>query len=151
MSKKNKVPTINKSKSRGKSPINLEDPESYYSKHPSWRFCRWDSKFPKEIDLTDAVRGLLPKLHSLEKMTWSTICQANGGRSSGTNSHHIDVSDFAPEAQKRFKELKIDESELFSLRLTGMHRLWGILDNGVFTVIWSDPEHKVCISNKRHT
>ena len=127
MRKKKKVPTSNQPKSTEKSAISKENPDSYYSKQPSWRFCRWDSGFPKSEDMSTVLADLLPKLHDLEKATWSDICQANGGKRSGTNSHHIEVSEFKPEAQRRFRELKITESELFSLRLTGKHRLWGIL------------------------
>jgi len=36
--------------------------------------------------------------------------------------------------------------DLFSLRLTGKKRLWGIRDRHVFKVFWWDPEHGVCPS-----
>ena len=71
--------------------------------------------------------------------------QASGGRRHGTNNHDIPVCDLAKDATQRADAIKLEESELFSLRLQGDVRLWGIIEpeNGCFYVIWFDPEHKV--------
>lgn len=54
---------------------------------------------------------------------------------------------------RRDKEfpIKLYEDEVFSLRINGKHRLIGILEDGVFYVIWNDKEHDICASSKRNT
>ena len=54
---------------------------------------------------------------------------------------------------RRDKEfpIKLYEDEVFSLRINGKHRLIGILEDGVFYVIWNDKEHDICTSSKRNT
>lgn len=54
------------------------------------------------------------------------------------------------EAQTRLEELKLDdEEELFRFRLDGTARVWGIREGRVFKILWWDPEHEICPSNKR--
>ena len=151
MTKQKKVPNINKKVSGKKEPIIRENPESYFSKNPSWRFSRWDSSFPHEMDLTEDLRSMLSKLQDYERMTWSEICKASGGKRKGSNSHHIDVADLTKKAQDRLSELRIENSELFSLRLQGRHRVFGILEGGILTIIWNDLNHEVCESTKINT
>ena len=38
------------------------------------------------------------------------------------------------------------ERDMHSLRLSGQERVWGILDQGVLSVLWWDPDHAVCPS-----
>ena len=55
-------------------------------------------------------------------------------------------------AQKRLVEMKLDDvDEVHSLRLSGVHRVWGILTENVLTLLWWDPNHEVCPSLKKHT
>ena len=87
-----------------------------------------------------------------EGMTWGEIMKATGGRRTGNNNHFENVDEFIKEAQERWIELKLEEySEAFSLRLTGTHRLYGILEDGTFRVIWYDEDHEIYKSTKRHT
>ena len=83
-----------------------------------------------------------------EGQTWTEIMSASGGKRTGTNSHFIPVAHLIKEAQKRAEELKIDDYEFFSLRLDAKKRLWGIIDGGVFQIIWYDPNHEICPSHK---
>ena len=68
-----------------------------------------------------------------------------GGRSHGNNNHYISVEKLTYEAKHRVDELKLNESELFSMRLQGLVRLWGMIDpkDGCFFILWYDPNHKV--------
>jgi len=37
-----------------------------------------------------------------------------------------------------------DVDEMLSLRLSGTERVWGILADGICTLVWWDPEHRLC-------
>jgi hypothetical protein len=99
------------------------------------------SKATCEQLLTDVI----PKLHDFESMTWG---QVDGP----TGSHFVDVTALVDEAQRRLTEIGKDEQGcLFSLRITGRIRLWGIREIAVLRLLWWDPEHSVCPSPKKHT
>lgn len=69
-----------------------------------------------------------------------------------TRNHHVSVRDFIPEAQKRLAGIFNEEyQELYSLRLSGKERLWGIIEGGVFYIVWYDKHHEVCPSEKKNT
>jgi len=78
-------------------------------------------------------------------MTWQNIIEAAGGRRRGSNNHPIAISDLCREAQVRCQELGLHEltDELFSLRLAGNVRLWGIRQGRILQLIWYDPRHEV--------
>lgn len=77
-------------------------------------------------------------------MKWSEI--------KSHQSHTVTVSTISNEAQKRLRDIQQDDiDELFSLRLSGTERIWGIRDGRVFYVLWWDPEHTVCPAHKKHT
>lgn len=154
----NNVKTKKKPKTKekvkgGKKPKEVVQANSYLGKNPVWRFHRSDSEHSKwslqEKSYLD--NELIEKLIGFEGMTWQQIQNASGGRSSGTNSHFIDVEDLITEAKSRLVELNVYNDQLFSLRLTGSKRLFGILEDGVFHVIWYDRNHEICPSKKRNT
>lgn len=71
---------------------------------------------------------------------------------SDTGSHNVLISKLIKEAKERLMELRIDDrDELFSMRFTGKKRVWGIRDGNVFKVLWWDPKHEICPSEKRNT
>ena len=77
-------------------------------------------------------------------MTWNEILKASGAKTHGNNSHYENVAELIPEAQKRWKELKLEEyDQAFSLRLTNLHRLYGVLQDGVFRIVWFDQKHEI--------
>ncbi len=86
-------------------------------------------------------------------MTWHDIISATkGGMSSeGSKSHSISIDRLCIKAQKRLREgLHIYEDNIFSLRLSGKERVFGILTLGVFRIIWYDPNHEICPIEKRN-
>jgi len=87
------------------------------------------------------------KLAQFETMTWAEINNPN------TGCHPIKVRDLCSEAQKRLLEIKVIEfeEELFSLRLSGKERLWGIRERHIFKILWWDPRHEVYPVDKKHT
>ena len=145
MGKSKKV--VQKERVEGKKlPIAIENPNSYYGKAPIWSFRNLDNGYKKWgfIHVENLNDVVISKLKNYEGMTWAEIMNASGGRSHGNNSHFENVSALIPEAQQRWNELKLDEYDnIFSLRLTGEKRLYGILENGVFRIVWFDPKHEI--------
>lgn len=141
---KGKIPKTREKVSGKRSPKNIEDPNGWYDKKPSWVFSRWDKKL-WSIDLCDNLQeDLIKLLISYEGMTWKEIMQSSGGRKNGTNSHFISMNDICSKAQKRAHELYLDIDEIFSLRLGSRKRLFGSIQDGVFSIIWYDPNHEIC-------
>jgi hypothetical protein len=89
---------------------------------------------------------ILPKLRDFETMTWAEIQAAAGGRGrgGGNNSHNVPVAEICKEAQERLRELCQDDiDDLFSLRLQGTHRIYGIRDGRVLKILWFDANHEI--------
>jgi hypothetical protein len=83
-------------------------------------------------------------MKELETMTWQAIGE--------TGSHFIDVSGLSKSARDRLLAIQQDDvDQLYSLRVTGRRRIFGIRDGGTFRVLWWDPEHEVCPAQKKHT
>jgi hypothetical protein len=111
---------------------------------PAWRFNRLDKGGPwRWRNLSDhEVHEALEKLGALEGMTWEQI-KRHG-------SHHVALSRLCKDAKDRLVDIKLDDQdEVFSVRLTGAHRLWGIRDHHILLVLWWDPRHEVCPSLPR--
>jgi hypothetical protein len=90
------------------------------------------------------LQDLLQKIFHSQKLTWQTL------REHG--SHLVNISELIPEAQKRLIDLKQDDlDELYSLRLSGQKRVWGIKENNILWLLWWDPLHSICPSIKKHT
>jgi hypothetical protein len=113
---------------------------------PAWRFKRADSGWKcawKDLPHAD-VHGILQQLSSAEGMSW-----AEHGRH---GSHNVEIFKLAPEARGRLKQLRLDDLEaLYSLRLTGKNRVWGVRDHHILRVMWWDPDHDICPSAKKNT
>lgn len=127
---------------------------------PNWgpsrdeRQFRWttkevdlDSDFGwQDIDLKKLCRDILPKLQAFERWTWGELVR--------TDDHHfVSPSDIIRPARYRLEVLLEDEEvgDVFSLRLTGKERIWGIETDGIYRILWWDPRHKINPSRKRHT
>lgn len=72
------------------------------------------------------------------------------------NHHFIPAQKLNKVARERLVDLKIYEDEIFSLRLTGTHRIYGIRYGTVLFILWYDTDHGdndtcVCRSHLKHT
>ena len=98
----------------------------------------WDKFDPLQL------QEVFQKIFESQKLTWQVL-RDNG-------SHLVQVDALCSKAQKRLGELGQDDcDELFSFRITGRKRIWGIKDGNILWLLWWDPEHEVCPSNKKHT
>ena len=136
-----------------KKPINIEDPEAYLKKRPVWAFKQCDLEHEKwSIKNNESfIDNILSKLISYEGLTWGEIQSASGGKRSGngTNNHFEYIAEMSKDAQKRARDIRLDVDQLFSLRLTGRERLYGVLNNGLFSVLWYDPAHEIYPSARK--
>ena len=119
---------------------------SYHTDHPSWRIGRLDLADPFGWHTVDAERLSIirEKLGQLETQTWGEILVK-----AKKQNHSVGIGSLCKDARDRLNLIyrgNIDIDELVSLRLSARERVWGILDQGVFSVLWWDPKHKVCPS-----
>jgi hypothetical protein len=85
------------------------------------------------------------RIIEFEGRSWSEILGDN-------HNHNVEIHRLSADARGRLEALKQDDiEEMLSLRLSGKERIWGILDRGVCTLFWWDPDHQVCPSLKRNT
>lgn len=112
---------------------------------PVWRFSRidfggpWCPKALTQVKLVEVIG----KLAGFESQNWPQI-QGTG------HSHFVDIDRLTPEARRRLIELKLDDTEqLFSLRLSGRERIWGIRIRNVMLMLWWDPQHQICPAHLR--
>jgi len=141
----NKKPRSN-SFARKKEPKTTENPESFYSKFPSWRFSKVDDEHEKWSFIKNSVlinKAICDRLSGFEKQAWKNII--------GKESHFISIGDLTKEAQDRIEFLGLQYDELFSLRINSRERMFGIIEDGVMFFLWYDEKHEICPSHKKHT
>lgn len=114
-----------------------------------WRFSRadFDGEYGwRNVECYEKAREILSKLSKYEGKTIGNILDERYGN--GKSKHHnVEVSRLSKDARKRIKELFNEQNmidELFSLRLSGKNRVWGVLNGNIFYFLWWDPDHKVC-------
>lgn len=123
------------------------DPNFYRTQTPLWDFGSRDRDHPRwgwsRLDANQFFDLVYAKLSSFQTMTWAEILTASGGRSSGTNSHEVPVANLTREARSRLDTLGILTDTLFSLRLQGTHRVYGVREARTLRVIWFDEDHEI--------
>lgn len=89
---------------------------------------------------------IYPKLKDLESNTWDEIRQQTH-KSKGkmkSNNHLVQVGSLCEKARTRLVDLKLDDNdELYSLRLEGTVRIYGIRKENYLDIIWVDLNHEV--------
>ena len=122
--------------------------ENYDLVEPVWHIQTLDKEGPygwRGVDSNTFWDEIHPKLRDFESMRWIDLLGPK-------KSHNIPVSTLSREARKRLTELELDDLDhLFSLRLTGSERIWGIRVKNILKILWWDPDHAVCPVELRHT
>lgn len=139
---------------KGKSIVQRENPDQYYSQNPAWSFATSDQEmwsFSKE-HIGDLIwNEIIPRLKALESQTWSEILVKDKKQ-----NHPINVQDLNKIAQDRLADRFIEAEAIISLRITATHRLYGYMTGRVFNILWYDDGHGnnktcVCRSYLKHT
>ena len=149
-----KIPKHTQKVNKPKLPTDVKSIDSFFGLTVSFSFQKYDGRmsWAKSDNGKPVVDDIFQNLKGFEGANWSGIISAAGGREHGTNSHYINANKLLDDARQRLIDLKIDENELFSLRVQGDVRLWGIIESdGCFDIIWYDPNHKVYSYEKKHT
>lgn len=133
------------------------DPERLWGQPPSWKFFRADTieggrwAFNKVRLYDEFWDKIFPKLRDFETRSLNDIFVRTKKQ-----NHGISVSDLNKDAKDRLNELKINTEVVYSLRLDGTSRLYGLLEGASFIILWYDDNHGdnstcVCRSKKKHT
>jgi len=107
--------------------------------------------FAFDIDRDDFNHKLvLDKLISYGNMTWADIKRQTHDQGRSKN-HYLSEEKLSDEAWERIKAKRLEDRTdiIFSLALENLLRIIGILENGVFQIIWYDPTHMFCPSKKK--
>jgi hypothetical protein len=146
---KSKKPKWEREPSPSKIAKFASNPDGYNDRNPAWRISKIEMVDPFGWHNLNAqeIKNIQTKLSEFESMIWNEISVQ------GKKQHHsVTIDQLSKEAQTRLEEKNIvDIDELFSLRLSGKQRVWGILEQGILNLLWWDPNHQVCPSNKKHT
>jgi len=149
LSKRLKKPSSSFKPSAKKSARGIGKGGSSEDERITWHINTLDIDGPwgwKDIDPTVLWDTLLHRLSNFETMKWSEI------KADKKYNHSIPISDLSPAAQRRLTDIEQDDiDELFSLRLSGQERVFGIRERHILKLLWWDPRHEVCKSTKRHT
>lgn len=144
----------------GKSVRQTQSPESSDRETIAWRISEfdwsgdWGEAALNGCDLNQLIRDWC---HNFERQTWFEMMRASGGRANGTNHHAISIEHLSKKAQDRLSALRKDDLDsVFSFRIDGTRRLYGIKDRRAFCALWYDPWHDepdkaVCPSRKKNT
>lgn len=142
---KNKKPVAGAEPTSHRHPSS--EPDDYGKRKPVWKFSIMDFDGPFGCGQITAakIKEIHRKLCAFETMAWNEI-ERNG------QSHFMPPSIISKTAQSRLAEINQDDADnLFSLRLTGTERIWGIRDRHVYKILWWDPDHKVYPVSKKNT
>lgn len=131
-----------------KQPYSLyNNPLMYDNEHPVWSFKRI-SKEDVWVFHTDEFKNIISKLADFETMTWRAIKEQTHNTKGKTNNHLItNLTNFCDKAKDRLEKLQIEE--LFSLRLGGKTRIYGILQSRVLEILWYDNKHEIYPVSKK--
>ncbi len=142
-----KKPKSNISPQNEKSVRKRENPEDFDKMLPVWtvgHIDRCELGGWANISESEFWNDIYSKLKNFESMTWAEI------KCSG--SHNVKKNDLISEAKKRLDQLRLDDlDEVFSLRLTGTKRIFGMLNKGILGILWYDPNHLICPAPKKNS
>lgn len=121
--------------------------ESVMDRKAAWRLNRIqmsDQYGWHELSL-EKVRYIQSKLSEFERKTWTEIFVKEKHR-----NHPISVADLkCPEARKWMKDNMPDYDQLWTLRLSGAERIWGVFGEGVYLAVFWDPNHLIWETPKK--
>jgi hypothetical protein len=123
------------------------NPTSFDKMPISWQFqlIDFDGPWGWSNHQPEAIWEIIhDRLCKKEDLNWNDL------KSSG--SHNVELHKLIKRARDRLKQIKQNDLDsLFSLRLSGTERIWGIRDRCFLKILWFDPTHEVCPSKKKHT
>ena len=113
----------------------------------SFRFGRIDHDGPWPFHGIEgtAHKRVLQKLGHIGASTFEELSGPSGNKA-------IPIEHLCSDAQNRLRDLGLDDyDEVWEMRIGGKERVWGLRDASLMLLLWWDPEHEVCPSEKKHT
>ena len=93
------------------------------------------------------LKGFLEKIAKFETQKYKELFKKNS-----SHHHKVEIDDIDSSARKWFKENKLEDTELWSIRANGKIRIWGIIvERNIFSILWYDPNHEIYPSQKKYT
>ncbi len=87
----------------------------------------------------DEANQVRSKLSTFEKNTWREIFVRDARL-----NHRISAGELkCPIARAWMRSNMPDQPYLWTLRLSNMERVWGILSEGAYQIVFWDPEHRI--------
>jgi hypothetical protein len=115
----------------------------------SWRFGKadFDGRWGFAKVKAEQWPEIMAKVAHCESMTVTEL------RASRDLFKTYDLpSSIIAEAADRLAELNLDDlTQIHRIRFTGKQRLYGLLRENIFYVIWWDPLHEICPSKLKNT
>jgi len=144
---KGRIPADRNAPNPGKNPRTaISDPDRSQDK-PTWRVRRAVLDGPFGWNRATEAENLFvrSKLGEFETMRWFELHDKQ--------HHYLSWDSLSKDAQDDFKRRFRDEERetIFSFRLSNKQRVIGLRLSGVFEIIWWDPEHEFCPSEKKNT
>lgn len=97
-------------------------------------------------------KEVLGKMIDYSSMTWAEVKRQT--HDDGRSKHHfLAPGSLSKEAADRLTARDLEEFSdyIFSFALQNKIRIVGIRNGKKFHVLWYDPNHEICLSQKRHT
>jgi hypothetical protein len=151
MAKSKKKPHSKYKASVQKEPKHTVTLGAFHGRNPAWRLNKLkkynDYEFGWDAIEEDLSR-VMELLHDFETRTWGEILINDRKR-----NHPVSIYKLIPKARRMLAQQKEDVDEIVSLHLSSKERIWGIMESeyGIMDIVWWDPEHKICPSEKKHT
>lgn len=131
-----------------KIPRNGGVADAIRAKNFCWRLddIDWEGQWGwSQATTEDLIKTIIPKLHHYESMTWADVEGPSG-------SHSVGCELICADARSRLNRIGKSELEtLFSVRITGERRIWGVKDVAILRILWWDPGHSVYPVAKKNT
>ena len=123
------------------------------SQTPIWVFDQLDKDGLFRFDLNRSDfnhKEFLDKMISYSNISWIEIKKQTHDQKNKSKHHFLDYDSLSAEAKDRIKRLNLEEDtdRIFSFALQNKLRIIGLRDDEFFHVIWYDPEHNFCPSNR---
>jgi hypothetical protein len=140
-SKKHKQPASIEIPSGQKLPKSASLPSLYDDRKASWRMSRVQLSDPygwHQLSVTE-LADLKSKLATFERNTWKELFVRDAKW-----NHRIDSNQVkCPIARQWMQKNMPDEPYLWTLRLSNKERIWGILSEGAYQIVFWDPNHLI--------
>jgi len=93
----------------------------------------------------DKLSYIKSKLSELEKKTWAEIFVKEKHW-----NHPLPVAELkCPLARRWMRNNMQDQDQLWTIRLSGAERIWGVFSDGAYLVLFWDPDHIIWETPKR--